>query len=128
MKLTKKYIAIPVVALVAAAVFALPASAATPERYVTVNAEGVVQVTPDAVRLNANVTHIAGTSAEALSKTSAAAAKVRAALVAKKIASRFILSTTTLKIRVQFRLDIAHPRALKLLSVMQQVLAQSSMM
>ena len=66
MKLTKKYIAIPVVALVAAAAFALPATAATPARYVTVNAEGVVQVTPDAVRLSANVTHIAGTSADAL--------------------------------------------------------------
>jgi hypothetical protein len=32
MKLTKKIIAIPVVVLVAAAAFALPASAATPER------------------------------------------------------------------------------------------------
>ena len=97
MKLSKKLIAIPVVAaaaLVAAAAFALPASAATPERYVTVNAEGVVQVTPDAVRLNANVTHIAGTSAEALSKTSAAAAKVRAALVAKKIATKDIKTTS----------------------------------
>ena len=95
MKLTKKHtpkklIVIPVVALVAAAALALPASAATPERYVTVNAEGVVQVTPDAVRLNANVTLVAGTSAEALSKTSAAAAKVRAALIAKKIATKDI--------------------------------------
>ena len=57
MKMTKKLtprklIAIPVVVLVAAAAFALPASAATPERYVTVNAEGIVQVTPDAVRIN----------------------------------------------------------------------------
>ena len=85
MKLTKKLITIPVVALVAAAAFALPASAATPERYVTVNAEGVVQVTPDAVRINASVSLIAGTSAQALSKTSAAAAKVRAALVALRI-------------------------------------------
>jgi uncharacterized protein YggE len=97
MKLTKKLIAIPVVAavaLVAAAAFALPASAATPERYITINAEGVVKVTPDAVRLNANVTLIAATSAEALSKTSAAAAKVRAALVAKKIATKDIKTTS----------------------------------
>lgn len=94
MKLNKKFIAIPVVALVAAAAFALPASAATPERYVTVNAEGVVQVTPDAVRLNASVTNIASTSASALSQTSAAAAKVRAALVAKKIATKDIKTTT----------------------------------
>jgi len=94
MKLTKKFIAIPVVALVAAAAFAVPASAATPERYVTVNAEGVVQVAPDAVRLNANVTYISGTSAEALSKTSAAAAKVRSALTAKKIATKDIKTTS----------------------------------
>jgi uncharacterized protein YggE len=94
MKLTKKYIAIPVVALVAAAAFALPASAATPERYVTVNAEGIVQVTPDAVRLNASVSLVAGTSAQALSKTSTAAAKVRAALVAKKIATKDIKTTS----------------------------------
>ena len=94
MKLTKKYIAIPVVALVAAAAFALPASAATPARYVTVNAEGVVQVTPDAVRINASVSLVAGTSAQALSKTSTAAAKVRAALVAKKIATKDIKTTS----------------------------------
>ena len=94
MKLTKKIIAIPVVVLVAAAAFALPASAATPERYVTVNAEGVVQVTPDAVRINASVSLVAGTSAQALSKTSTAAAKVRAALVAKKIATKDLKTTS----------------------------------
>ena len=94
MKITKKFIAIPVVALVAAAAFALPASAATPARYVTVNAEGVVQVTPDAVRINASVSLVAGTSAQALSKTSTAAAKVRAALIAKKIATKDIKTTS----------------------------------
>ena len=90
----KKFIAIPVVALVAAAAFAMPASAATPERYITVNAEGVVQVTPDAVRINATVSLIAPTSAEALSKASAGAAKVRAALKAKKIESKDIKTTS----------------------------------
>lgn len=90
----KKFLAIPVVALVAAAAFAMPASAATPERYITVNAEGVVQVTPDAVRINATVSLIAPTSAEALSKASAGAAKVRAALKAKKIESKDIKTTT----------------------------------
>jgi uncharacterized protein YggE len=90
----KKLIAIPVVVLVAAAAFALPASAATPNRYITVNAEGVVQVTPDAVRLNASVTNIAPTSAAALSQTSAAAAKVRAALKAKMIAAKDIKTTS----------------------------------
>ena len=90
----KKFLAIPVVALVAAAAFAMPASAATPERYITVNAEGVVQVTPDAVRINATVSLIAPTSAEALSKASASAAKVRAALKAKKIESKDIKTTS----------------------------------
>ena len=90
----KKLLAIPVVALVAAAAFAMPASAATPERYITVNAEGVVQVTPDAVRINATVSLIAPTSAEALSKASAGAAKVRAALKAKKIESKDIKTTS----------------------------------
>ena len=94
MKLNKKFIAIPLVALVAAAAFALPASAATPERYVTVNAEGIVQVTPDAVRLNASVTNIASTSAAALSQTSAAATKVRNALKAKNIATKDVKTTT----------------------------------
>ncbi len=90
----KKLIAIPVVALVAAAAFAMPASAATPERYITVNAEGIVQVTPDAVRINASVSLVAGTSASALSQASTAAAKVRAALVAKKIATKDIKTTS----------------------------------
>ena len=90
----KKFLAIPVVALVVAAAFAMPASAATPERYITVNAEGVVQVTPDAVRINATVSLIAPTSAEALSKASAGAAKVRAALKAKKIESKDIKTTS----------------------------------
>ena len=90
----KKFLAIPVVALVAAAAFAMPASAATPERYITVNAEGVVQVTPDAVRINATVSLIAPTSAEALSKASAGAAKVRAALKAKKIETKDVKTTS----------------------------------
>ena len=90
----KKLIAIPVVALVAAAAFAMPASAATPERYITVNAEGIVQVTPDAVRINASVSLVASTSATALSQASTAAAKVRAALVAKKIATKDIKTTS----------------------------------
>jgi uncharacterized protein len=94
MKITKKFIAIPVVALVAAAALAFPASAATPERYITVNAEGIVQVTPDAVRINASVSLVAGTSATALSQASTAAAKVRAALVAKKIATKDVKTTT----------------------------------
>ena len=60
---------------------ALPAEAATPEtRYVTVNSQGSIKVTPDAVRLNANVSFVAGSNKEALAKVSTVGAAVRAAL------------------------------------------------
>jgi hypothetical protein len=59
----------------------LPAEAATTEtRYVTVNSQGSIKVTPDAVRLNANVSVVAGSNKEALSKTSTIATAVRSAL------------------------------------------------
>lgn len=67
--------------LVGGAALALPANAATTAtRYVTVNSEGTIKVTPDAVRLNANVSVVAGSNKDALAKTSTAAAAVRAAL------------------------------------------------
>ena len=60
---------------------ALPAEAATTAtRYVTVNSEGSIKVTPDAVRLNANVSFVAGSNKEALAKVSTVGAAVRAAL------------------------------------------------
>jgi uncharacterized protein len=69
-------------ALIAAAVLTSNANAATPEkRYVTVNSQGSIKVTPDAVRLNANVSVVAGSNKEALAKTSTTAAAVRAALI-----------------------------------------------
>jgi len=59
----------------------LPAEAATTEtRYVTVNSQGSIKVTPDAVRLNANVSFVAGSNKEALAKVSTVGAAVRAAL------------------------------------------------
>jgi uncharacterized protein YggE len=60
---------------------ALPAEAATTAtRYVTVNSQGSIKVTPDAVRLNAAVSVVAGSNKEALAKTSTVSAAVRAAL------------------------------------------------
>ena len=60
---------------------ALPAEAATTAtRYVTVNSQGSIKVTPDAVRLNANVSFVAGSNKEALAKVSTVGAAVRAAL------------------------------------------------
>jgi len=67
--------------LVVGAALSLPASAATTvTRYVTVNSEGAIKVTPDAVRLNANVSVVSGSNKDALAKTSTSAAAVRAAL------------------------------------------------
>ena len=67
--------------LVIGAALSLPASAATTTtRYVTVNSEGAIRVTPDAVRLNANVSVVSGSNKDALAKTSISAAAVRAAL------------------------------------------------
>ena len=67
--------------LVGGAALSLPANAATAAtRYITVNSEGTIKVTPDAVRLNANVSFVAGSNKEALAKVSTVGAAVRAAL------------------------------------------------
>jgi len=89
MKLTsKRNIAVLSVALaLAGGIASMPmASAATsPSRYVTITADGSVKVVPDAVRMNATVTLIAGTSKEAQAQVSTTSAAVRAALVAAQI-------------------------------------------
>ena len=83
-KIAAALIALTLVGGIAAS---LPAEAATTAtRYVTVNSDGSVKVTPDAVRLNANVSVVAGSNKEALAKTSTSAAAVRAALTAAGIA------------------------------------------
>jgi len=89
MKLTtKRNIAVLSIALaLVAGVASVPAaSAATgPSRYVTITADGSVKVVPDAVRMNATVTVIAGSSKEAQAQVSTTSAAVRAALTAAKI-------------------------------------------
>ena len=69
MKLTtKRNIAVLSVALaLVGGVVSMPAASAatTPSRYVTITADGSVKVVPDAVRMNATVTVIAGSSKEA---------------------------------------------------------------
>ena len=77
-KIAATLIALTLVGGIAAA---LPAEAATTAtRYVTVNSQGSIKVTPDAVRLNANISVVAGSNKDAMAKTSTAAAAVRAAL------------------------------------------------
>ena len=83
-----KKFALPAIALSLIAGVALaPASmAASPTRSISVNAEGTVKVTPDAVRMSATATVVAGSNKEALAETSKAAAAVRAALLANGVA------------------------------------------
>ena len=77
-KIAATLIALTLVGGIAAA---LPAEAATTAtRYVTVNSQGSIKVTPDAVRLNANISVVAGSNKDAMAKTSTAATAVRAAL------------------------------------------------
>jgi len=83
-KIAAALIALTLIGGIAAAIPAEAATTAT--RYVTVNSDGSVKVTPDAVRLNANVTAVAGSNKEALSLTSTSAAAVRAALTKAGIA------------------------------------------
>ena len=89
--LTKR-IAVVTVALylVGGVALASAATAATSGRYITVSADGTVKVTPDAVRLNATVSVVLGTSKEALAATSTSAAAVREALVANGVATKDI--------------------------------------
>ena len=80
-RLRKIAILVTALTLIGGAALSLPADAATTAtRYVTVNSEGSIKVTPDAVRLNANVSVVAGSNKDALAKSSTSAAAVRAAL------------------------------------------------
>ena len=85
---TKRNIAVLSIALaLVAGVASVPAASAAsgPSRYVTITADGSVKVVPDAVRMNATVTVIAGTSKEAQAQVSTTSAALRAALTAAKI-------------------------------------------
>ena len=83
-----KKFAIASVALSLIGGFALaPASmAAAPTRSISVNAEGTVKVTPDAVRLSATATAMAASNKSALSEASKVAAAVRKALLENGVA------------------------------------------
>lgn len=91
-KLNVKRIAVITMAaaLVGGVLLAPASTAATTSRYLSISAEGTVKVTPDAVRINATVTSVAGTSKEALAATATAAAAVRTAFLANGVAARDI--------------------------------------
>ena len=77
------------------AALALPMTTASAAgRYIKVNAEGTVKVVPDAVRLNATATLVAGSNKEALSSLTAVSNSVRSALTANGIAAKDIATTS----------------------------------
>jgi uncharacterized protein YggE len=86
----KKRISLIAVLAIALAAVAIPSANAAATRYITVSAQGVVKVVPDAVRINATATSVAATSKEALAATATTATAVRAALKAAKIDTKDI--------------------------------------
>ena len=86
----KKRISLIAVLAVAIAAVAISSANAAATRYITVSAQGVVKVVPDAVRINATATSVAASSKEALAGTAKTSTAVRAALKAAKIDSKDI--------------------------------------
>lgn len=81
---------------------ALPtAQAASPARYISVNAEGTVKVVPDAVKIMGQVTVVDGTNAGALSKANTASAAVRKAILANGVIAKD-LATTSLTVYPEY--------------------------
>ncbi len=85
----KRFSTIAALSLTLAALIA-PASEAAETRYITVKAQGTVQVTPDAVRISASANNVAASSKEALAATAKSSAAIRAALKSSKIDSKDI--------------------------------------
>jgi uncharacterized protein YggE len=85
----KRISSIAALSLVLAALVA-PATEAAATRYITVKAQGTVQVTPDAVRISASANNVAASSKEALAATAKSSAAIRAALKSSKIDSKDI--------------------------------------
>jgi len=79
---------------VMASTFGTQFAQAATERYISVSSVGTVKVVPDAVRLNASVSAISKISKEALATAGVAANKFRDALIANRIESKYLQSTT----------------------------------
>jgi uncharacterized protein YggE len=86
----RKRISVIALLMTVAAGVLSPAAEAAATRSITVSAQGVVKVVPDAVRINATATAVAATSKEALSATAKTATAVRAALKIAKIDTKDI--------------------------------------
>ena len=103
MKITKLRIVALIsvaIALVGGIGLSIPANAADP-RFISVTGNGSTSVVPDAVRINAAVSLVAKSSAEALASSSNAAASIRKALVANKVATKD-LATKSVNINPEY--------------------------
>ncbi|MBU3643527.1 MAG: DUF541 domain-containing protein [Candidatus Nanopelagicaceae bacterium] len=74
---------------------------AAPSRYITVNAEGTVKVTPNAVKIMGQVTVVEGTNGAALAKANSTSAAVRKAVLANGVSAKD-LATTSLKVYPEY--------------------------
>ncbi len=74
---------------------------AAPSRYITVNAEGTVKVTPNAVRIMGQVTVVEGTNGAALAKANSTSAAVRKAVLANGVSAKD-LATTSLTVYPEY--------------------------
>lgn len=77
-------------ALLGSVVLAPASLAATPNRYITISADGTVKVAPDAVRINAAVSVVGVTSKEAMASVATSSAAVRTAFLSNGVASKDI--------------------------------------
>ena len=74
---------------------------AAPSRFITVNAEGTVKVTPNAVKIMGQVTVVEGTNAAALAKANSTSAAVRKAVLANGVSAKD-LATTALTVYPEY--------------------------
>ena len=74
---------------------------AAPSRFITVNAEGTVKVTPNAVKIMGQVTVVEGTNAAALAKANSTSAAVRKAVLANGVNTKD-LATTALTVYPEY--------------------------
>ena len=74
---------------------------AAPPRYITVNAEGTVKVTPNAVKVMGQVTVVEGTNGAALAKANSTSAAVRKAVLANGVSAKD-LATTSLTVYPEY--------------------------
>ena len=78
------------IALVGGTILAPASVAASPNRYITISADGTVKVAPDAVRINAAVSVVGATSKAAMSSVATSAAAVRTAFLSNGITAKDI--------------------------------------